>query len=73
MLLIIIITFIYSAQNLEAQLDTWMSHFDELTALAGVLMSGDAESAMNLEPQLKQLHIEWDKIVQAMEEKSKEV
>lgn len=58
---------------MEAELDKWMSHFDELTALAEMLMRDDAESGSNLEPQLKLLHAEWDKIVQVMEEKSKEV
>lgn len=50
-----------------------MSRFDELTALAGDLMCDDAESAENLEPQLKELHLRWDRFVQVMEEKSKEV
>lgn len=58
---------------MESELDKWMSHFDELTALAEMLMRDDAESGSNLEPQLKLLHAEWDKIVQVMEEKSKEV
>jgi len=60
-------------QDLEGELDNWMSRFDELTALAGDLMCDDAESAENLEPQLKELHLRWDRFVQVMEEKSKEV
>lgn len=58
---------------METELDKWMSHFDELTALAEMLMRDDAESVSNLELQLKLLHAEWDQIVQVMEEKSKEV
>ena len=60
-------------KDLEGELDKWMSRFDELTALAGDLMCDDAESAENLEPQLKELHLRWDRFVQVMEEKSKEI